>query len=430
MKNFLPAKNSLFAAVFSRHKFKPFRPEILAAACGLVVALTALPAHAQNCAPPPAGLVGWWPLEETAGTAVADRSPLGQNPGTVSFSNGASTSIGTGSQSTPKSVTGFVGNGMNFYFGSRVNVKKHSSLDFGKNKSFTIDAWFKGHTSPIVGNYTSGNTTGYYSLFSDGTKLRFDMAGSNPVTSWSGPAIAPNVWTFVAVVVDRTNKTVTLYTNDDMSGTAAVFPIPNFADAGTGLPLYIGGCPGNPNGCDSVIDEVEVLNRALTPQEIQSIYKAGSAGKCKQTAGTKGMTWLHSISNAQTGTITVGCSNCDAYKGDTVCTQKLPLLCIYKPTPPFPLPAGVSNADQYSQWSGGVVATTAPVAGNTFAHSTDATNYCVAQFGSSWRVAEFHDGQYWNFQAYGGTVKAPAVPSTRFWVHINDQPAANCWQTP
>jgi hypothetical protein len=136
MKNFLPAKNSLFAAVFSRHKFKPFRPEILAAACGLVVALTALPAHAQNCAPPPAGLVGWWPLEETAGTAVADRSPLGQNPGTVSFSNGASTSIGTGSQSTPKSVTGFVGNGMNFYFGSRVNVKKHSSLDFGKNKSF------------------------------------------------------------------------------------------------------------------------------------------------------------------------------------------------------------------------------------------------------------------------------------------------------
>jgi hypothetical protein len=145
---------------------------------------------------------------------------------------------------------------------------------------------------------------------------------------------------------------------------------------------------------------------------------------------TKGMTWSHTSSNAQTGTITVGCSGCDATHGDTQCTQVRPLLCIYKPAPSFPLPTGVSNASQYALWSGGVVATTQPIAGNTFAHSTNASAYCNSQFGPGWRVAEFHDGWGWNFQAYGGTVSAPVVPSTRFWVHINDQPAANCWVTP
>jgi hypothetical protein len=154
----------------------------------------------------------------------------------------------------------------------------------------------------------------------------------------------------------------------------------------------------------------------------------------------KGMTWSHSLSNAQTGTITVGCgptgtNQCDPHQGDTLCTQLRPLLCIYKPTTPFPLPVGMSNADQYNLWSGGVVATTQPIAGSTFSHisaspGTDANSYCEAQFGPGWRVAEFHDGWGWHFQAYGGTVSAPTVPSTRFWVHVNDQPAANCWATP
>src|SRR6202023_2353542 len=122
--------------------------------------------------------------------------------------------------------------------------------------------------------------------------------------------------------------------NAHVSGTVAVPPIPNAADAGNYLPFYIGGCQGNPNGCDAYIDEVQVYDHALTPPEIQGI------GKCKQIAGTKGMTWLHAATNAQTGTITIGCSGCNATNGDTVCSLKSPLLCIYKPTPPFPLPDG------------------------------------------------------------------------------------------
>ncbi|HXI23341.1 MAG TPA: hypothetical protein VNG71_05655 [Pyrinomonadaceae bacterium] len=137
----------------------------------------------------------------------------------------------------------------------------------------------------------------------------------------------------------------------------------------------------------------------------------------------KGMTWLHTASNAQTGTITVGCTGCDAYHGDTQCTQPLPVLCISKSPTPFPLPTGVINSNQFILWSGGVVATTQPHVGM---NNTAATAFCQAQFGPLFRVAEFHDGWGWGFQAYGGTVSAPTVPSTRFWVYINDQPGANC----
>lgn len=143
----------------------------------------------------------------------------------------------------------------------------------------------------------------------------------------------------------------------------------------------------------------------------------------------KGMTWLHSLSNPVFGTITVGCVGCNAYHGDTPCIQKLPLLCIYKNPSAFPVPTGLTYpGSPAAQWAHGVVATTPAIAGNSFAFLKDADKYCVSQFGAGWRTAEFHEGAGWSFQAYGGTVSAPTVPSTRFWVYINDQPAANCWQ--
>lgn len=159
------------------------------------------------------------------------------------------------------------------------------------------------------------------------------------------------------------------------------------------------------------------------------IYCKVTFARCSQPQ-KKGMTWLHSKSDATTGTITVGCSGCNASHGDTVCTELRPLLCIYKPTPPFQLPKGLDISGTNNLWSGGVVATTQPVAGNTFADITDANSYCEDKFGKGWRVAEFHDGGIWNFQAYGGTVSAPTVPSTRFWVSINDQTDGNCWTIP
>jgi hypothetical protein len=94
----------------------------------------------------------------------------------------------------------------------------------------------------------------------------------------------------------------------------------------------------------------------------------------------------------------------------------------------LPVPTNVDNTSQYHKWSGGIVATTPAVPGSNFSTIAAANAYCVSQFdpgnmSSTWRVAEFHDGWGWYFQAYGGV----GQPSKRFWVHINDQPAATCW---
>ncbi|MES1245726.1 MAG: hypothetical protein ABUT39_29235 [Acidobacteriota bacterium] len=157
--------------------------------------------------------------------------------------------------------------------------------------------------------------------------------------------------------------------------------------------------------------------------EIQGTYSI-NAPDCSPPR--KGMTWRLTSTNSPTGTIHVGCGNneCDPRQGDTDCTTALPILCIKKSGTGFPLPvpATVNNSDQYHRWSGGVVGTTgATVPPATL---TAANDLCTKQFGADWRVAEFHDGWGWYFQAYGGV----GDPSKRFWVHINDQPKGRCWQ--
>jgi hypothetical protein len=159
------------------------------------------------------------------------------------------------------------------------------------------------------------------------------------------------------------------------------------------------------------------------PQEGRSSAPAAEAGA---PAVHKGLTWMLRATNSPTGTVVVGCgtggNGCDAYHGDTPCTKALPILCIKKTGPGFPLqrPASV-NESQYYRWSGGVIGTTKPTVPPPTLAAADAL--CVAEFGPGWRVAEHHDGWGWNFQAFGGV----GNPSQRFWININDQPGATCW---
>lgn len=143
-------------------------------------------------------------------------------------------------------------------------------------------------------------------------------------------------------------------------------------------------------------------------------------------AGTRsGMTWVHKGIDAVTGAVRVGCDvdRCDPYEGDTSCGVALPVLCF------LPLdadePAGIDVSDPYYLWSGGVVATTTPVAPADAGLTTleAVTEHCRAAFGQAWRIAEFHDGWGWNFLAYGNMGDADRV-----WVDILDQPNATCWQ--
>ncbi len=171
----------------------------------------------------------------------------------------------------------------------------------------------------------------------------------------------------------------------------------------------------------------------LAAPGVASAFYPYPGATCASTAG-KGMTWKLGASNPTTGTVDVGCGNeCNPYVGDTACTAQLPVLC-FNPMAgagqtKLPVPTNVNNSDAYHYWSGGIVATTPAIAGKNFGTIVAANNYCKSLLGPDWRVAEFHDGWGWNFQAYGGV----GQPNQRFWVDIKDQRSTGqvqkgtCW---
>jgi len=244
----------------------------------------------SSCVTPPAGMVAWWPLDETSGTHVADI--WGGYDGGVIGAPINTNGILNPFASVPMMVDGY------FYFydplANYVSVPPSPAFDFGTSGNFSIDAWIDkvgGNNSsdyaPIVDKRStpvSGQPAGY--MFSvDGTyHLRFFLGG---VGYQSVGTLTPQAWHHVAVTVDRSTSpagTVTLY----IDGAADGSPIQNLSpteSATSALSLVIGGTylDASALSTEYALDEIEVFSRVLTPGEINAIYTAGSAGKCKPT---------------------------------------------------------------------------------------------------------------------------------------------------
>ena len=222
-------------------------------------------------APRPPGMVGWWPLDEQAGTTVYDIA--GGHNGVFKPAP-----IGGGG---PTSVGGsYVGNSLQFPWNARAEVPNAQDLNFGTG-NFTIDAWVK-YTPPSP---TSGTIVEKRDMSQNGyvlrivppfpsTQAKLQLLIGN--TAYTGPDItAPaGTWFFVAAV--RNGATVTLYVNNN----SLPVTIPTTWQASSTYPLWIGYSSGAGSAVKLAIDEVEIFNRALSQQEIQSIFSAGSAGKC------------------------------------------------------------------------------------------------------------------------------------------------------
>ena len=233
---------------------------------------------APGCVSPPAGLVGWWRLENNGG----DDTLL--NPGVV---------VGN-----PGFVPGEVGLAMNSP-GARagVVVSNSASLNFGPGADFCIEAWIR----PVVASTSSGimdivdkrvtnpdlvHALGYVLSLADG-RLAFQMCDSLSRTPLNvgptGPDLRDGAWHHIAATIRRgAADGGTLY----IDGVPALtFDPTGYAGSlATSEPLLIGLIPiYSIIDCDfrGGIDEVSVYARALSSAEVQAIHRAGSAGKCK-----------------------------------------------------------------------------------------------------------------------------------------------------
>ena len=235
----------------------------------LFVAVSTASAQSEQCFPAPEGLVAWWP-----GDRVAD-DIQGANEGTLQ--NGAT--FGTGMVDFAFSFDGV---------DDFVEIANTPSMDFGTG-DFTIDVWINFNSlskdqmifHKSVGNVPNNNKT-YFLEFNIPNALRFRVSDIDTnVNDLIVPtSLAIGEWHHIAAV--RSGNTSSLYLDADLIGQQTSG---NNVDTGTGGGARIGRTVFNGVNVNrpvhGLVDEVELFNLALNSGEIQAIFDAGAAGKCK-----------------------------------------------------------------------------------------------------------------------------------------------------
>jgi hypothetical protein len=250
----------------------------------------------STCVPPPnTTLVAWYPFDETSGTVSANLAT-------------ANSGVQTGS---PTPITGKVGtalkfNGVNSYVESPssivTNIGPANGPPFcsGNYSScqgdFSIDTWMRldpavgsafvvildkrGGSAPAINGYHMGTYAGGLLLqLADGVGTGY----SNYVSPGLTPALTDGNWHLIAVTVQRSSTSgIRWYHNGVAVGTND--PTGRQGSLKNNSPLRIGTrTADNPltGWFFGDLDELEIFNRVLTPQEVFNIFQAGSFGKCK-----------------------------------------------------------------------------------------------------------------------------------------------------
>ena len=281
-------------------------------------------ASAQTCVQPPAGVVSWWP-----GDGNADDIQNG-NDGTLQ--NGAMFAQGIVGQT-------FSLDGSDDF----VNVGNAPTLHVSGG-NFTVDAWVKFDVEGVfpdiddmsIADKMSGegiNQNGWRLIRQrdngdfwfclgrgtiKGCDFNEDRTGTNATTVRSTTVAQKNVWYHVVGVLS--SDQIAIYVNGIREDEKAR---PLFTDTHT-TDLLIGANITQGAHVDGLVDEVEIYNRALSAAEIQAIFNAGSAGKCKDSGITevtidiKPGSSPNSINPKSNGVIPVAILTTDTFDATTV----------------------------------------------------------------------------------------------------------------
>jgi hypothetical protein len=242
---------------------------------------------------------GFVPLSQTAFAAVVNADlhanfSFENNTADSSASNLTATVVGT-----PTYVPGRIGQALSLNSTSAnkqyINLGKPSQLQFGVDKSFSFSFWVKSSgvdSDPsILSNkdWNSGTNVGYnLSLHSD-KKLRwnFNTAGGTRIDA-DIPNVANGSWHHIAVSHDRTLGRVDFYKDgvpvavSTSNGTkynniaSAISISGRTGTIDSGLSTMIGndGTGNYSAALEAQLDEVLILNRAVTAEEVAEIFNS------------------------------------------------------------------------------------------------------------------------------------------------------------
>ncbi|MGZ5434409.1 MAG: LamG-like jellyroll fold domain-containing protein [Pyrinomonadaceae bacterium] len=259
-----------------------------------------------TCTPPPSGMVSWWSAENNANDIISTNNGALQNHTTF-----AAGEVGQA----------FSFDGVDDY----VEVPHSDSLNL--TSGLTLDTWFKVRSAGYATLFSKSDANGSASVSSYNLQINPDGAiqvtlyGTYPEDNWTTAAglVTTGQWYHVALTWDGSygpSDNVKLYLNGALvqawtkSGAPLNVTTETLTLGSMKLPTYYGHM-------DGLIDEPEIFNRALSQTEIQAVYDAGYAGKCRRAPTDITLSNSNVPESQPAGTVVGSFSTTDPDVGDT-----------------------------------------------------------------------------------------------------------------
>lgn len=212
-----------------------------------------LPAGA-NCQDIANGLLALWHGENDYADVTGKNQAT--SAGAVSFSDGV------------------VGRAFNLNGAAGAYLTAENSPSLAATQALTLDVWVKASqvTGRIIDKVTANTVDGYLLDIVDNDHIRFSMRGYDAVSPYPFEA---GKFTHLAGVF--TGPSVELYMNGIRVAANPAMRVPTFVNQ---LPVHIGADADGKNLFVGLIDEPRIFGRALSAQEIQTLYQQGSPAHC------------------------------------------------------------------------------------------------------------------------------------------------------
>lgn len=176
-------------------------------------------------------------------------------------------------------VTGQVSGAFSFDGANdNINIGDIEIFDFGTG-SFSYVTWIKSgtaNTGAVISKRQSTTTPGnqgfaLYKTTSGRLNIYLDD-GVNGVTRQTANSTLPdNIWTHVAVVVDRSNNLMSFYKNGSFNTSIGIGTVGNISNDRN---LRFGEFSGGASDFTGSIDDVRIYNRVLSGPEISDLYES------------------------------------------------------------------------------------------------------------------------------------------------------------
>lgn len=226
-------------------------------------------ARTSYSAPVPDGLIGWWTGDNTPGDSTGHNKARLYN----------------GADYAPARVgEGFRFDGLKSYVKIIATAQEMEA-----RTGLTVEFWANptdiSYKQPLLG-WSGGETAGVYLWLAPSKKPGFatlnadikDAGGGSHLLATSAGVAQASSLQHIALTYSKTTGDALLYVNSR----PVALQLLDVFEPNTKLDLWLGRHSAVDEGktfFQGILDEISVYNRALTPAEIDAIYKAGSAGK-------------------------------------------------------------------------------------------------------------------------------------------------------